>query len=396
VTQHAFIFSNRIRYRLARHAAFWFACWLFFLILYYIPYGVFPGWNTEKFAGNVAHIGLLRWLWLRLFNSVAILLPLLMFAYAVVYFLLPRFFLNKRNGVVTACLFAGLLILMLFVQYLSGTLVAHNWVSANAAIRKMPEAAARINNTWKIVLFNYPIVTGFAIIIKMMKQSWLKQQETHMIIQEKATAELQLLKAQIHPHFLFNTLNNIYFFTLTVSEKAPEMLMKLTDILSYILNECGYPLVPLSKELKMIEDYIALERIRYDERFKMEFTINGDYSNKTIAPLLLIPLVENSFKHGASKMLEQPWVHLNITIKAKCLSLLLSNSMPQETTWSHQNHHIGLNNVKKRLELLYPDAHELTIGQSKHNYEVFMKVNLEDINAGQTNVQTETKGYAMA
>jgi len=220
-------------------------------------------------------------------------------------------------------------------------------------------------------------VVGFAATIKMMKRGWLKQQETMQMAREKANAELQLLKAQIHPHFLFNTLNNIYFFTLTASQKAPEILIKLTDILRYIINECNQPLVPLAKELKMIEDYMALERVRYGDRLKMELDIKGDYSHKMIPPLLLIPLVENSFKHGASKMLVLPWVNLTITIKEQYLYFLLSNSRPDEIIQSPHNVRIGLNNVKRILELLYPEKHELHIDNKEDIYKVDLKLKID-------------------
>ena len=396
MTQHDFIFSNQFRHRIARHAAFCFTCWIFFLITFYLPIKVFPGWNTDGFAGNVARIGLLKWLWLRLINSILIFLPLLAFAYSVIYFLLPRYFFNKKNRVITTVMFTGIFIIILLLQYSGGWLVAFNWVSANPAARKMPGPGSIINANINIILFNYPIVAGFAVIIKMMKRSWLKQQETLQIAREKANAELQLLKAQIHPHFLFNTLNNIYFFTLTASQKAPEILTKLTDILRYILNECNQPLVPLVKELKMIEDYMALERIRYGDRLKMELEITGDYSHNMIPPLLLIPLVENSFKHGASKMLDQPWLNLTITIKEQSLYFLLSNSRPDEIILSQHNVHIGLNNVKKRLQLLYPAAHELNIAESTKSFEVFMKIRLEEMNVPEKDVKTETIEYAMA
>ncbi len=396
MSQHDFIFSNHFRHRIARHAAFWFACWIFFLITFYLPIKVFPGWNTEAFAGNVARIGLLKWLWLRLVNSTLIFLPLLAFAYLVIYFLLPRYFFNKKNRIITTIMFSGMFIVILLLQYFSGWLVAANWVSANPAARIMPGPDSIINTNMNIILFNYPIVAGFAVIIKMMKRGWLKQQETQHIAREKAKAELQLLKGQIHPHFLFNTLNNIYFFTLTASQKAPEILTKLTDILRYILNECNRPLVPLVKELKMIEDYMALEKIRYGDGLKMELEITGDYSHKMIPPLLLIPLVENSFKHGTSKMLVQPWVNLNITIEDQSLYFLLSNSRPDEINLSPHHVQIGLNNVKKRLQLLYPAAHELNIAESTKSFEVFMKIRLEEMNVTEKGVKTETIEYAIA
>ena len=148
---------------------------------------------------------------------------------------------------------------------------------------------------------------------------------------EKIKAELQLLKAQIHPHFLFNTLNNIYFFTLTASPKAPEMIKKLSGLLHYILNECNLPLVALKKEINMIQDYMALEKIRYGEQMNMTIEIPENYNDKMIAPVFLIPFVENSFKHGASKMLSHPYVKLRITVENNLLHFFIMNSRPHQT-----------------------------------------------------------------
>lgn len=262
----------------------------------------------------------------------------------------------------------------------------------------IPNAHAKTNIIIKIILFNFPILTAFAVIIKMIKRSWLKQQETIQVAREKAKAELQLLKAQIQPHFLFNTLNNIYFFTLTSPQKAPQMLIKLTDMLRYIINECNQPFVPLEKEIKMIEDYMALEKIRYGDRLKMDLDIKGDYSNKMISPLLLIPLVENSFKHGASKMLEHPWVNLNITINGQYLFFLLSNSRPDVVVQTPNNGHIGLNNVQKRLHLLHPEAHELSIVNGVNSFEIFMKVRLAEAANMKAYPEAQSKylGYELA
>ena len=115
-------------------------------------------------------------------------------------------------------------------------------------------------------LSSLPVIAGFAVMIKLIKRWWLKQKETEQLFHEKTKAELQLLKAQVHPHFLFNTLNNIYYFTLSGSPKAPEMINKLSGLLHYILNECNQPLVPLQKEINMVRDYMALEKIRYGEQ----------------------------------------------------------------------------------------------------------------------------------
>jgi LytS/YehU family sensor histidine kinase len=285
---------------------------------------------------------------------------------------------------------------LLVLQYLGSWLVAYNWVSANPAVRTMPGFKNIVGENIGILLFNYPIVAGFAVVIKLMKRGWLKQQETLLVAREKAGAELQLLKSQIHPHFLFNTLNNVYFLTLTESQKAPEMLIKLSDMLRYILDECNNPQVLLEKEIKMVEDYMALEKIRYGDNLEMNLQVKGDHHRKMIVPLLLIPLVENSFKHGTSKMLKRPWVNLNISVEEQSLVFLLSNSKPDELSLPEHSGHIGLNNVKKRLHLLYPAAHELKIAETRNSFEIFMKIDLQERKVAQKEAITESMNYELA
>ena len=395
MNQHDFIFSNSIRHRVARHATFWFASYIFFIITFYIPHCVFPGWNTEKFAANTARLGVVKWLWWRIVHSTISLIPVLAFAYTIVYFILPRHIFNKKNIFITTALMVPVLIAVFILHYYCAYFISWNLVRLNPA-RVFPGTDVRLRLVANDALFNYPIVAGFAVIIKMMKRSWLKQQETEQIAREKTKTELQILKGQIHPHFLFNTLNNIYFFTLTFPHKAVEMLTKLTGILRYIINDCGHNLVPLEKELEMIQDYVALEKIRYGDRLKMTLEIKGEYTNKMIIPLLLIPLVENSFKHGASKMLEHPWVNLDITVDGLSLLFFLSNSKPDVKMMDYHNRHIGLKNVKKRLQLLYPDMHELRIEESTKSFQVFMKIRLVKTNVIERDVKTETIEYAVA
>jgi two-component system LytT family sensor kinase len=382
---------------MARHVAFYFGCYIFFCIAYYIPGAVLPAWSFEGFAQRSGRLGFPTWLKWRVVNSTLIFLPCLAFAYSIIYFILPRHYFNKKNLANTIILFSGILVLIFVVHYLFVSLVEWNNQRLNPA-NQARKPAARIIFVIRGSLFIFPIIAGFAVIIKMMKSSWLKQQETLHVAREKAKAELQLLKSQIHPHFLFNTLNNVYFLTLTASEKAPEMLVKLTDMLRYILNECNQSYVPLEKEIKMIEDYVALEKIRYGDRLKLELEIKGDYKNKMISPLLLIPLVENSFKHGASKMLQHPWVNLNITIEEQYLFFLLSNSRPEEAILPQHNGHIGLNNVKKRLQLLYPEAHELSIVNGADSYEVFMKITLGKASeiSDEIEIKKESVSYELA
>jgi len=196
---------------------------------------------------------------------------------------------------------------------------------------------------------------------------------------ENANAELQLLKAEIHPHFLFNTLNNIYSFILKKSPNAKELVTKLSDTLKYMINDCEASLVPLEKELKLIEDYIGLEKVRYGNRLNIELVIKGDYQNKLIAPLLLIPFVENTFKHGASKMLKQPWIKMKIFIRANSFYMELSNNGPLQAFYQNGKNGIGLKNVQKRLQLLYPGEHELVIKPTENEFLIQLRLPLQMI-----------------
>jgi LytS/YehU family sensor histidine kinase len=190
---------------------------------------------------------------------------------------------------------------------------------------------------------------------------------------------MQLLKAQVHPHFLFNTLNNIYSFAIQKSTDTGNLVLKLSDTLKYMLNECDVPFVAVSKEIKMIYDYIGLEKVRYGSRLDLKIEMKGEYKNKLIVPLLLIPFIENCFKHGASKMLKHPWIKMLIIIKENDLFMEVSNNKPSAAVAPNSKSGIGLKNVQKRLQLLYPQQHELVIKETEDEFSVKLKLPLEII-----------------
>jgi hypothetical protein len=405
VTTQDFIFSNRFKYRFTRHAAFWLTLYVFLLLTANIPAHLFPNWNIEY---NKAFVeskgGLSKMLLNRLKGQELRYFAMHMtFTYCIIYFLLPAYFDRKRKWVS-----ATVLVLLLFItlQALHYLIVYQNQLKAISenirAGRKLPE---QMRGTWdriRVVLFsitfNLAIVVGFAVAIKLMKRWWHKLKETEELAREKVKAELQLLKAQIHPHFLFNTLNNIYYFTLNASPHAPLMIKKLSGMLHYILHECNLVLVPLEKELKMLEDYIALERIRYNERLQMRTTVKGETSNKFIAPLLLIPFVENCFKHGASKMIADSAITMDIIIEDNELIFSINNSKPLQHEPTPRQSGLGLKNVKKRLELLYPVNHQLQIVSEQGSFAVLLKISLSEITSSKT-ITEEFKpplNYAMA
>ncbi len=169
-------------------------------------------------------------------------------------------------------------------------------------------------------------------------------------------------------------------------------------MLHYILHECDQLLVPLEKELKMIQDYIALEKIRYGDQLQMRIFIKGDTSNKSIAPLLLIPFVENSFKHGASKMINHPEIKIEITVEGNELDFFITNNKPQQSDPTLRQAGLGLKNVKKRLQLLYPGKHELNIVSESGSYAILLKISLNEISIFKTisEERKHTPDYAIA
>ena len=220
-------------------------------------------------------------------------------------------------------------------------------------------------------------IGGLAAAIKLMKYWHLKEQRNLQLQKENAEAGLQLLKAQVHPHFLFNTLNNIYAYTQNTSPTASKMITGLSDMLRYMLYEGNRPLTPLHKELRMIEDYINLEKIRYGNRLEVHLDLPENTNGLFIAPLLLLPLVENCFKHGTSAMLEQPWINLEISLQGKQMQLKLLNGKVNSPGEQQPLTGIGLRNVQMRLSLLYPGKHELTITSEEEVFIVNLKLELE-------------------
>lgn len=218
---------------------------------------------------------------------------------------------------------------------------------------------------------------GIAAAIKLMKYWYIKEQRNLQLQKENVESQLQLLKAQVHPHFLFNTLNNIYSTTQKTSPEASRMITELSDILRFILYECNAPLVPLSKEIKMVRDYVNLEQIRYGNNIDIHIETPEDTSGLQIAPLLLLPLVENCFKHGTSNMIDQPWISFQVSLENNWLTMKLVNGKAKETNTKKTNTGIGIANVQKRLSLIYPGKHSLIITNDDEVFIVNLKLQLD-------------------
>jgi two-component system, LytTR family, sensor kinase len=230
--------------------------------------------------------------------------------------------------------------------------------------------------TSTIVFWNYRIISdildcalvcGAALTISL----YLRQQKMlrleDQLRAEKLSAELQALKSQINPHFLFNTINNLYALARKKSDKTPAAALKLAGLLRYVLYESAHREVRLEQELQNLRDYVALEKLRFDEdRLQVRFETALDNPEQAVSPLLLLPLVENAFKHGAGEQRGDAFVHIDLSEKQGRIRLKVVNSKNADPSVQHNG--FGLKNLRRQLELLYPGRHRLEV---KDEGEIF-------------------------
>jgi hypothetical protein len=225
-------------------------------------------------------------------------------------------------------------------------------------------------------VFDVVLTCFIALSIRMYfrQQNLLRQEET--LRSEKLQAELQALKNQIHPHFLFNTINNLYALARVKSDKTAPVALQLAQMLRYILYESNQKTVPLQQEIKLLEDYIALEKLRYDDdRLQVNFQVSSDHPEQTIAPLLLLPLVENAFKHGVSEQYDNAVISIAIVLKNSVLEMNIENTLPEEPVYEAPG--LGQKNMRRQLELIYPGRHSLEFDRDHEKFRARLVVNLK-------------------
>ena len=345
---NAFIFSSK--YRVIRHVVFWIVQIIIFAFLW---------------GGKEGTIG-------KSFFVGSLLIPAhMLYCYPVMYWVLPQFLLKGKYA-------QFILIIVLWGiagWFLNAGFRAFITIPLQEAMHLKP-----INkNPWQQGSFlSMSTVLGVTCMIVLFKHWVKKQQEWMQAEKEKVTAELQLLKAQVHPHFLFNTLNNIYSFALENSPKTPELILKLSSLLSYMLYDCKADEVLLEKEIAVMKDYIDLEKERYGNKIEISLNIEGDIKDKYISPLLLLPFLENAFKHGTSEQLEKPWLSVDVSVKNYTMRCKIVNSKNNYVPLSENG--IGIQNVKKRLEFLYPDNYELKMNDEEDFFVVSLLLELKKEN----------------
>jgi two-component system, LytTR family, sensor histidine kinase AlgZ len=291
----------------------------------------------------------------------------MLFCYPLIYWALPAYLLKQKylqfGVLVLIGLLAGLFLNYLFRAYVFIPL--QNFLQIENFSR----------NAWSSGGYLSCVITAISGGIISLFQHWMKKQQAWMQAEkEKVTAELQLLKAQVHPHFLFNTLNNIYSFSLQNSPKTPGMILKLSSLLSYMLYECKGDEVLLEKEIEVMKAYKDLEKERYGNRLDISWNVEGDVKDKYIAPLLLLPFLENAFKHGTSELFEKPWLSLDVIVKGNTLRCKIANS--KDEVICVRDNGIGVQNVKRRLQFLYPGNHELKLSDEENFFVVSLMIEL--------------------
>lgn len=216
--------------------------------------------------------------------------------------------------------------------------------------------------------------TTMALLIKFMIDWFMAQKQKSELLSRSRASELALLRSQINPHFLFNTLNNLYSLVYQKSDKAPSVVMKLSEIMRYMLYETNSEKVMVQKEIDYLQSFIELNELRLKEKDITRFTVSGDFSTLMIPPMLLIPFVENAFKHG-SKKAAIPAIIIRLERKDKGLEFDVFNYLDPDRSGNKDNSRgIGLENVRKRLELLYPGRHELVVKAEPTSYHVNLKI----------------------
>lgn len=213
-------------------------------------------------------------------------------------------------------------------------------------------------------------------LYEMATFAHIQSQRALNLQHEKLDAEMKFLKSQINPHFLFNALNNVYSLSILKSERTSENLLKLSDMLRYVLYECNAEQVPLQKEVEYIRNLIGLNMLKDSEGLNVRSSFSEISSHLMITPLLFVPFIENAFKHSKIEQLDKGWIRLHLEEEEGRIHFSLSNSKPQEAISKDQQGGIGLVNVKRRLELYYPQRHQLDILESEDEFRVQLEIDL--------------------
>ena len=306
------------------------------------------------------------------------LIPRILAGYLLVYYLVPKLLFKKKY-----IKFAILFIVSAYLICTSARIIVVYIVEEFTRAKPFhQEPILEIYTDIRHLYFSYFFgiyYPAFAMLMLVLfKEFFEKRSVVEKLEREKVSAELSFLKSQIHPHFLFNTLNNLYVLTLKKSDKAPETVLKLSEILDYMIYQCNDAEISIEKEIQLIKNYVALEELRYGKKLDLNLQIDIDNPHTKITPLLLISIVENAFKHGVVGSVSTAKVTINIKVENHQLYCKVFNTKPEFKQNDEMNFKegIGLTNTKKQLALVYPEKNELLIEQAKDSYTVVLTIDL--------------------
>lgn len=319
-----------------------------------IPIFSSPDFNTGQ---NLLHIG-------PFLQNLTRYFLLLIYFYLNYYYLLPKLYFQNKKIIFFTITFIGLLVILKIPDVLF-PFDFHLHEPKHEMRREPPN-----------MLFHF-FEGGFFQFLFVVIISYLFKINYHfdLIKNEKQVAEISYLKAQINPHFLFNTLNSLYALTIIKSDEAPNAVLKLSGMMRYVVTESSQEYVPLQKEINYINDYIDLQKLRMDESTNFSFVVNGDAIGKAIAPLILIPFIENAFKYGLNPE-EDSEININITIKENHLTLNVINKMVVDDIPEELKTEKGIENTTKRLEFIYPNKHTLAIKEIDNYFHIHLEIEL--------------------
>ena len=345
------IFNIQLNKNKLLHIAFWcvYASFFFFQISHSRG-GTSPDWNRiyKDFA----------------FHFVT--MPLI--CYLNYFIFLPRFLKEKNLG---RYLLEFLPVFGVF-SYL--VLIGKQSILANSEIPPVWLSSTRFI---VMVTLNSLFLVVFIGLLKFLEDWFELEAAKKELENERLTSELRFLKAQINPHFLFNTLNNLYYLAFTNSPNTTEVIAKLSQMMRYMIYDSNHLSVPLDKEIEYIENYISLEKLRLNEEVPIDFKVEGMTGGLRIVPLVLITFLENAFKHGINSTTKDSFVDASIEISGKTCVYTVTNSKVSDSGKTvTEKSGIGLQNVKRRLELSYPNDYELNVNETEKTYSVTLKLNL--------------------
>jgi sensor histidine kinase YesM len=349
--------SNDLRPRLARHILFWVASWVFQGFIYSFLYVSQP----TKLTFTISFVESLIYLPQHIFLS-----------YSIIYIALPFYIFRGKY-------WTGLTVIAAFiiVAAMLSPLTLYYVIEPFRNMMQFPQHFKGVFYSFMGGLRGSMTVAGFAVAIKLVKHWYLKKEENEQLEKAKLRAELEVLKGHLHPHFMFNTLNSIYSLALRNSTQTADAILQLSNLMRYMIAESAAPAISLSKEISILRNYMNLEKARIGDRLDQTLVVEGDLEGQEIAPLILLPFLENSFKHGVYPIPDPAWLTVDIRVREGELHFKVVNgkSGPIQSNVSGT----GLQNVRRRLAMLYPGNHELRISEDNDTFVVSLTLMLNRI-----------------